>query len=168
MPDPTVKTASIQEAMEKMTSELEGVVSRLAMAADAGLPTYHLESQATKLASKIKASAWITTLTLYQDISKGNKEYYPHQLPMDLYSKFADLCKKSKDTDLNVYNHNDLHYTEIVPHIFVCLEELPEVNVPRFKFKIEGDTLMAVSSGVYAKLPEKMQKLLMGKEDSGA
>ena len=159
------QSVAVMDVVNSMILQLEGVISKLAIAADSGLSTYNLESEAKKLTKKIDTSIWMSGLSLYKSIGRSNKDYYPYKLSVDNYAKYADICKRSGETELSVYISDARIYVEINPDVFVCLDELSMVKIPTFKFKIEGNKLMAVSTEVYDKLPESAKKILIGKEE---
>ena len=163
-----MERVSVEEATKGMIMQLENVLAKLSFAAEAGISTSDLETKAQKLASKLKMSAEIMNgLSLYKDV-KGNEIYQWHiadELPDDLFMKYANLCKKCKE-QLTIRKDSDLLFAKVADGLFVSLVELPQVEMPEFKVRIEGNTLMAVRADLFAKLPEKTRKLLLSEGDN--
>jgi hypothetical protein len=100
---------------------------------------------------------------MYKDVKITDQVYafyITKELPDDIFSKYAGLCKRFKDPTLEVYKDSGLYFAMIDKNVFVCISELPEVSIPKFKIRIEGDQLMAVNAELFVKLPEKAQGFL--------
>lgn len=161
-----MEPVQIDEVTASLASQLEQALARLALAADSGLPTYSLEPAAQKLAAKLKSSYTLFgSLTLYKDVT-GPKEYYPEQnLPMNLFVAYAALCKQCHEA-LEVDKQESLYFAKIANNLYVNLSDLPKQEVPVFKIKIEGDTIMGVRADLFTKLPTKTQNILTGGKDN--
>lgn len=158
---------TFEDTAREMVSQLETTLSKLALAAECKISTGHLEEKAKKLASKLKSSATLFNgLPLYKDV-KGSEVYnwdIAEKLPEGILVVYANLCKKCSD-QLDVKIEDDKHYAKITEGIFVCLNDLPPMELPKFKVKLEGNTLIAVRTSMLAMLPKETQKLLGGKDD---
>lgn len=157
-----MEAINFDEATNGLIGQLESTLAKLALAADAGVRTSELESKAQKLANKLKTSAELLhDLPIYKDV-KGGEIYQwnlADKLNDSLFAKYTNLCKRCKE-QLEIFNENNLYFAKIADGLFVSLVELPQVELPAFKVKIEGNTLMAVRSDLFAKLPEKTRKML--------
>jgi hypothetical protein len=159
-----METISFDETSHELTSQLESILARLSVAADSNLSTYTLEDKAKKLAAKIKSIAFLINLPIYTNIENGKMWNPSDDLPSALFFRYADLCKKLSDA-VEVYHQDNAYYAKISDKVFINLYDLPEVEVPAFKVKIEGNTLMAVRADLFEKLPSSTKKLLDNKSE---
>jgi hypothetical protein len=70
------------------------------------------------------------------------------------------MSKKCKDNDMDVLKDEEKYFVKISDNLFVNLDDLPHEEMPKFKVKLEGDTLLALQADMYNQLPDKMKKLL--------
>lgn len=154
---------TFEETSKELVKQLEKTLAKLAIAADSGIATGNLETKSQKLAAKLKASASLFgNLPLYKGINTDNKVYnwtITEKLPDDLFVRYAKLCKVCEDT-FEVYCDEEKYFAEISEGLYCNIVELPDEEMPKFKVKIEGDTLMAIRTDLYEKLPESTKKLL--------
>ncbi len=154
---------TFEDTARSLVAELETTLSKLAIAADTGISTSHLESKAQKLAAKLKASAELFgNINLYKDIPKTDHVYswdIGEELPDIILPRYASLAKRIKDTP-EVYQHEGAYYAQVSNDLFLNLADLPEVAMPQFKVKLEGNTLMAVRADLYDKLPKATKEML--------
>lgn len=158
---------TFEETAQKMVIDLEGLLAKMAVASDAGLSTYWLEPEAQKLSAKLKASAEILNgLTLYKDVN-GSQVYGSSmaKLPDSIYMAYASISKKCKDNDMNVFKEDGKYFVKFSDNLYINLDDIPHEEMPKFKVKIEGNTLMAVRADLYNKLPENAKKLLNNKTE---
>lgn len=162
-----MEAINFDDTAKELIRELEVTLGKLALAADSGISTSNLEGKAQKLAGILKSSVDLFSgLSLYKDV-KGSEVYswtLDSTLPDGIFVKYANLCKRCKEA-LPVREENDIYFAKISENIFVNLSDLPEVEFPQFKVKIEGNTLMAVRADLLAKLPDKTRKLLLNNEE---
>ncbi len=153
------------DVAQSMVSELEALLSKIALASQSNISTYNLESSATKLARKIKESAKIFgDLPIYRGTTKQNKIWRPtDEFTADELSRYAKLCKASSE-ELDVYKVENEYYINIQSNIFIRLYDIPPEPMPKFKVKLEGNTLMAVRSDIAGQLPDAVKKVLQIKE----
>lgn len=158
-----MKEITFEDTAKELVKQLESVFGKLAVAADCGLPTSNFESEASRLASKIKSSAELFRglPSLYTDV-KGDSVWYISELPEDLFMRFAPFAKKCKDSNMRLSKEGEFYFSQVADNVYVRINDLPRIETPKFKIKIEGDTLMAVNDKLYALLPESSQKLLGG------
>ena len=158
---------TFEETAKRMVADLEDILGKIMVASQAGLSTYHLEPEAQKLAAKLKASAEVLNgLPLYKDV-KTNSEIYGSsfsKLPSHIFMAYATLSKKCKDTDMDIFKDDDKYFVKFTDNLFINLDDLPHEDPPKFKVKIEGNTLMAVRADLYNKLPATTKKLLDNKK----
>ena len=165
-----MEAINFDEATNGLVSQLESTLAKLALAAEAGVRTSELESKAQNLANKLKTSAELLhDLPIYKNV-KGSEVYQWYladKLNDSLFAKYTNLCKRCKE-QLGVFNEDNLYFAKIADGLFVSLVELPQVEMPAFKVKIEGNTLMAVRSDLLAKLPANTRKMLIGEKEDEA
>jgi hypothetical protein len=153
---------TFEDTAKELIKQLERTLAKLAIAADCKIGTGELEAKAQKLAAKLKASATLFgNLPLYKDIG-GSPVYswnLTDKLPDDIFVRYAQLCKTLKD-QVDVWQAEGLYYAKIAEGLFCSLVELPNIDMPTFKVKLEGDTLMAIRTDLYEKLPEATKKLI--------
>lgn len=150
---------TLEQATQGLIGQLEETLARLAIAADSNLSTYDHERKAKVLAGKIKAAATIFgDLPIYSGV-EGIKLWSGDELPMDLYVRYASLTKATHE-QLEIRKEDEKHYVKISEGVFIDLTDVPQPEIPRFKVKIEGNTLMAVSDKLFAKLPESAKNIL--------
>ena len=156
-----MEQVTLEEATKELIAQLETTLGRLAMAADSGLSTYGLEGTAKKLAGKLKASAALFgSAPIYKNI-KGTKVWNTESADFseNLFSKYAGLSKTCGEA-LDVYQEDNKYFAKVSKDLFINLQDLPSRPIPKFKVKIEGRTLMAISTDLYEKLPTGVQELL--------
>ena len=151
----------LSEVAQVFIKQLESKLTRIAMCADAGISTYDLENDAKKISAKIKNLTSLTSgLTIYRH-DGSNKQWRGHsELTDSDLAKYATLCKRCGKEALEIHKFEDLVYVEIQDGLFVKLVELPDIPVPMFRVKLEGDVLNAVRTDMLAKLPESTRQLL--------
>ncbi len=155
-----MREITITEAAQDLSKQLESKLSRLALAADSNISTWSLESDAKKLAGKLKVFAeQLKDYKVYTDVGGGAISYPEDKLSDILFPIYAKLCKQCGD-QMKVKEEDNKNYVEIVKGVFVCLEDLPAVEMPIFKVKIENGTLIAVRADLANKLSADMQKLI--------
>jgi hypothetical protein len=155
---------TFEDTAHELVRQLEATLGKLAVASEAGLSTSSLEPVAQKLASKIKTLASIFNgHPLYKDV-KGSKIYSWNyaDLPDKIFMAYATICKQCKDTAMDIFQESEMYFVEIAKNLYANLSDLPVAEIPTFKVKIEGDTIMAVRADLVAKLPKATQKLLKG------
>jgi hypothetical protein len=154
---------AFEQTAQKLVQDLEGILAKLAVASQAGLSTYYLEPEAQKLSAKLKASAEaLKDLPLYKDVKTNNEIYASamNKLPDSIYMAYASLSKKCKDTDMDIFKDEEKYFVKFADNLFINLDDLPHEAMPKFKVKLEGNTLMAVRTDLYNQLPKKTQELL--------
>jgi hypothetical protein len=160
---------NFEDTSKELIRQLEMTLTKLALAADAGITTSELESKSQKLAGKIKASVELFgNAALYKDV-KGEELYswcMIDKLPDDIYIRYANLCKRCHtQLDIVIEKETKFFFAKYADNIYINLADLPTVETPTFKVKIEGNTLMAVRADLLAKLPESAKKLLNKEEN---
>lgn len=162
-----MERVTFEETAQKMVIDLESLLAKMAVSSDAGLSTYWLEPEAQKLSAKLKASAEILNgLTIYKDVN-GSQVYGSSmsKLPDNIYMAYASISKKCKDNDMNVFKEDGKYFVKFSDNLYINLDDIPHEEMPKFKVKIEGNTLMAVRADLYNKLPENAKKLLNNKTE---
>ncbi len=155
-----MKEITVTEAAQDLSRQLESKLSRLALAADSNISTWSLESEAKKLAGKLKVFAeQLGNYKIYQEVEGSNISYPEDKLSNTLFPIYAKLCKQCGD-QMKVKEEDNKNYVEIVKGVFVCLEDFPTVEMPTFKVKVENGTLIAVRADLANKLSADMQKLI--------
>ena len=157
---------TFEATAQALVQELEDTLSKLAVASQAGLSTYYLEPIAQKLSAKLKASAeLLVEMPLYKDVKTDNEIYGSdiHKLPDNIFMAYASLSKKCKDTDMDIFKDDNKYFVKFSDNLFINLDDLPHEELPKFKVKLEGNTLMAIRSDMYNKLPANAKKLLSNK-----
>jgi hypothetical protein len=156
---------SFAETAKELTRQLESTLARLAIAGESNLSTYYLEDDAKKLAGKLKQMATFANIPVYKDI-KGNELWQAEkELPDSIFYRYAKLCKQFNDA-VKVRKQDGIYYAKVTEGLFINLVDLPEIPIPEFKVKLEGDTLMAVRVDLLEKLPKDTRKLLDNKGES--
>ncbi len=158
---------TIEATAQAMVSQLEDILGKIAVASQAGLSTYYLEPLAQKTAAKLKTMAeTLKGLPLWKDVNTGKEIYGSeiHKLPAHIFMAYASLSKRCKDTDMDVFKDEEKYFVKLNDNLFVNLDDLPREEMPKFKVKLEGDTLMAIRTDMYNQLPDKMKKLLDNKK----
>lgn len=158
---------TLQEASISLVNQLQSKLARLAVAGDSGLSTYHLEDEAKKLASKLKSAAeFFGSFTLYKGKPEGGRDYnFPDSATDEEFAKFAYICKKCGKEQLEAFKVDGERFVKVSDGLYVKLVDIPSQDLPEFKVKLEGDTLMAVRTDLLEKLPSCVQKLLSNKEE---
>ena len=159
---------TIKDVSQGLINNLEDILGKLAVAAQAGLSTYYLEPDAQKLSSKLKTIAEILSgLPLYKDVSTSKEIYGSeiHKLPDTIYMAYANLSKRCKDTNMDIFKDEERYFVKFEDNVFVNLDDLPHEELPKFKVKLEGNTLMAVRTDLFNMLPDKTKKLLSNKTE---
>jgi hypothetical protein len=162
-----MEEVTFQTATRDLQSSLEAVLSKMAVAADAGISTYRLEPEAQKLAAKLRSAAQVFgTASLYKGV-EGDKVYWPEEMPTSTFVRYAKLCKDTQDPSMDVVKAKGSgeFFAKLDTGLYVRLTDLPEQTVPEFRVKLEGNTLMAVRADLLDKLPKSAQKLLQNVEE---
>jgi len=158
---------TFEATARELVKQLESTLARLSVSADSGLSTYDLEAKAKKIASKLKESgSLLADLPMYKDVEGSDVSWHvSDKLSDTLFYKYASLCKRLGKEALPVSQEKESHdyFAKISDNLFVRISDLPDVTIPAFKVKIEGNTLMAVRADLYAGLPTEI-KALIGKE----
>jgi len=153
---------TFEKMNEELVKQLEVALAKLTVAAEAKISTSELEQKAQRLASKLRASATIFAgMSLYKGV-EGTKLYSWNagsELPDDIFMAYATVCKNCRE-QLEVVVNDKEYYTKIEKNIYIKLDDIPPVEMPTFKVKLEGDTLMAVRADLLRKLPDNIRKLL--------
>jgi hypothetical protein len=156
---------TFEQTAQELVHQLESILARMAVAADSGMSTYHLEESAKKLSSKLKESSFLNGLRMYKDIESLSSVYYPEtELSDSLYMKVAKICKISKEQP-DVHKKDGVYYHKLSENLYVDIDSIPDQPMPEFKVKLEGDTLIAVRKDLFDKLPQATKKLLSNKEE---
>ncbi len=154
---------SFEDTARELVTQLESTLGKLAMAADAGISTSNLETKAQKLAAKIKESVGLfANLNIYKDVPKTTHLYswdIADKLADNTLAQYAQLCKRTKDQP-EVYTHEGGVYAEIGTNLFVNIMEMPQAEIPKFKVRLEENTLMALRADLFDKLPKGVREIM--------
>lgn len=157
---------SFQQTADELVKQLESLLARMAVAADAGMSTYSLEDSAKKLSGKLKESAFLNGLSMYKNIEGLSHIWSPEKdLSDSLFMKVARLCKISHE-QADIYKTESQYFYKISENLYVDIDSVPDQPMPEFKVKLEGDTLIAVRKDLFNKLPQATKKLLSGGENN--
>lgn len=153
---------TFKETTDKLISDLEVTLGKLSLAAEAKISTSPFEEKAKKLAAKLKQLAFLVNIPVYKDVKASQFYNWNYdQVPSDQFASFTVLCKNIKE-ELGLYKSNETqtYYAQLSEGLFISLVDLPKVELPSFKIKIQDNTLMAVRADMLEKLPSSIVKLL--------